>query len=74
MNTTPAKTPAQSPVNSPVQNGGQTTVVPKGAVAAGAEFKQGGSDKGALIAGGAAAAAAGGIGFVALRRRSAARI
>ncbi|MET9364991.1 hypothetical protein ABZX93_29305 [Streptomyces sp. NPDC006632] len=73
-NTAPAKTPAQTPVNSPVQNGGQTTVVPKGAVAAGAEFKQGGSDKGALIAGGAAVAAAGGLGFVALRRRSAARV
>ncbi|MFG2717296.1 hypothetical protein ACGFW5_03170 [Streptomyces sp. NPDC048416] len=64
---------AKTPVNSPVQNGGQTTVVPKGAVAAGAEIEQGGSDHGMLLAGGAALAAAGGAGFVVLRRRAAAR-
>ncbi|MEU9098337.1 hypothetical protein [Streptomyces sp. NPDC048361] len=79
-NTTPAKTPAPLPAagtpaaSTPAQNGGQTAVVPKGAVAAGAEFKQGGDDKGVLIAGGAAVAAAGAVGFVAVRRRSAARI
>ncbi|WP_331447836.1 hypothetical protein [Streptomyces xanthochromogenes] len=65
-----ATTPAKPAVNTAAQ----TTVVPKGAVAAGAEFKQGGSDKGALIVGGAAVAAAGGLGFVVVRRRSAARI
>ncbi|MEU3373201.1 hypothetical protein ABZ734_22395 [Streptomyces sp. NPDC006660] len=66
---------AKTPANVPVQNGGQTTVVPQGAVAAGAEFQQGGSDTGVLVAGGAATAAvAGGIGFVALRRRAAARV
>ncbi|MFE9536465.1 hypothetical protein [Streptomyces sp. NPDC006691] len=65
---------AKPAVNTAAQTGAQTTVVPKGAVAAGAEFKQGGTDKGALIAGGAAVAAAGGLGFVVVRRRSAARI
>ncbi|GAA4072107.1 hypothetical protein [Streptomyces hundungensis] len=65
---------AAKPVNPTAQSAAQTTVVPKGAVAAGAEFKQGGTDKGALIAGGAAVAAAGGLGFVVVRRRSAARI
>ncbi|MFF3977500.1 hypothetical protein [Streptomyces sp. NPDC001828] len=71
---TSADKPAKTSVNTPAQNGGQTTVVPKGAVAAGAEFKQGGTDKGALLVGGAAVAAAGGIGFVVVRRRSGARI
>ncbi|CAM5543475.1 hypothetical protein SXANM310S_00628 [Streptomyces xanthochromogenes] len=65
---------ATTPAKPAVDTAAQTTVVPKGAVAAGAEFEQGGSDKGALIAGGAAVAAAGGLGFVVVRRRSAARI
>ncbi|MFD9499801.1 hypothetical protein [Streptomyces sp. NPDC060035] len=53
-------------------NDTQTTVVPKGSVAAGAEFEQG-NDRMLVTAGGAAAAlSAAGIGFVALRRRSAA--
>ncbi|MCX5385243.1 hypothetical protein [Streptomyces sp. NBC_00083] len=75
VNTTPAKTAASLPAaNTPAQNAGQTTVVPKGAVAAGAEFQQDGNDKGVLIGGAAAVAAAGAVGFVAVRRRSAARI
>lgn len=54
------------------ENGTQTTVVPKGGVAAGAEFEQG-NDRMLVTAGGAAAAlGAAGIGFVALRRRTAA--
>ncbi|WP_405405066.1 hypothetical protein [Streptomyces sp. NBC_01104] len=49
----------------------QTSVVPKGSVAAGAEIEQHGSP--VLIAvGGAAAAGAAGLGFVVLRRRTAA--
>ncbi|MEU6165811.1 hypothetical protein [Streptomyces tanashiensis] len=56
-----------------VNNGGQTSVVPKGGVAAGAEFAAEG-DSTALIAAGAGAAslAAAGLGFVVLRRRAAA--
>lgn len=54
------------------ENDTQTTVVPKGGVAAGAEFEQG-DDHVLVTAGGAAAAlSAAGIGFVALRRRTAA--
>ncbi|MEU6623071.1 hypothetical protein ABZ926_20205 [Streptomyces litmocidini] len=55
-----------------VNNGGQTSVVPKGGVAAGAELAAEG-DSTALIAAGAGAAslAAAGLGFVVLRRRSA---
>ncbi|MCT9089478.1 hypothetical protein N4G70_11415 [Streptomyces sp. ASQP_92] len=71
---TPAKTPTTTPVNSPAQNGGQTTVVPKGGVAAGAEFKQDGMDKSALLAGGAGIAALGAAGFVVARRRAAGRV
>ncbi|CAM5404064.1 hypothetical protein STANM337S_02105 [Streptomyces tanashiensis] len=56
-----------------VNNGGQTSVVPKGGVAAGAEIAAEG-DSTALIAAGAGAAslAAAGLGFVVLRRRAAA--
>ncbi|MFE3183764.1 hypothetical protein ACFXKR_23300 [Streptomyces violascens] len=63
-----------TPVNAPTQNGGQTTVVPKGAVAAGADIKQGGGDDTALIAGGAGLAVVAAGGYVVLRRRNAARI
>ncbi|MFD9544645.1 hypothetical protein [Streptomyces sp. NPDC060022] len=53
------------------ENGTQTTVIPKGGVAAGAEYEQG-NDHMLVTAGGAAAAlSAAGIGFVALRRRRA---
>ncbi len=72
-NTAPAKNPATTPatvVNTPVQNGGQTTVVPKGAVAAGAEFKQSGEGKGLMIAGAAGAVVAAGAGVFVLRRRA----
>ncbi|MFD3533963.1 hypothetical protein [Streptomyces sp. NPDC058664] len=53
---------------------GQTSVIPQGGVAAGAEFGAEG-DSTALVAAGAGAAslAAAGLGFVVLRRRSAAR-
>ncbi|MER5964061.1 hypothetical protein [Streptomyces sp. NPDC002057] len=56
-------------------NAGQTSVVPKGGVAAGAETGAG-SDSTALVAAGAGAAslAAAGLGFVVLRRRAAARV
>ncbi|GGU09799.1 hypothetical protein [Streptomyces violascens] len=67
-------TAAKTPVNAPTQNGGQTTVVPKGAVAAGADIKQGGGDDTALIAGGAGLAVVAAGGYVVLRRRNAARI
>ncbi|MEU8624305.1 hypothetical protein [Streptomyces sp. NPDC048669] len=51
----------------------QTSVVPKGSVAAGAELEQGGGHPALIAAGGAAAAVgAAGVGFVALRRRTAA--
>ncbi|MFF3602514.1 hypothetical protein [Streptomyces sp. NPDC002463] len=55
-------------------NNGQTSVIPKGGVAAGAELSAEG-DSTALIAAGAGAAslAAAGLGFVVLRRRSGAR-
>ncbi|MEV8530124.1 hypothetical protein AB0451_39630 [Streptomyces sp. NPDC052000] len=66
-------TPTKTPVNAPTQNGGQTTVVPKGAVAAGADFTARSGDETALIAGGAGLAAVAGAGFVALRRRAAGR-
>ncbi|MGW4750037.1 hypothetical protein ACWEPR_35110 [Streptomyces sp. NPDC004290] len=58
-----------------VNNGGQTSVVPKGGVAAGAEFAAEG-DSTALIAAGAGAGslAAAGLGFVVLRRRAAGRV
>ncbi|WP_438292064.1 hypothetical protein [Streptomyces sp. HUAS TT7] len=60
--------------STPVTNGGQTTVVPKGAVAAGAEIEQSSGDNTALIAGGASLAVVAAGGYVALRRRNAARI
>ncbi|WP_329463398.1 hypothetical protein [Streptomyces sp. NBC_01431] len=66
-------TAGKTPAKTATQNGGQTTVVPKGAVAAGAEFKAQSGDKTALIAGGAGLAAVAGAGFVALRRRAAHR-
>ncbi|WP_137993733.1 hypothetical protein [Streptomyces vilmorinianum] len=50
----------------------QTTVVPKGGVAAGAEVGNGTDDTALIVAGaGAASVAAAGLGFVALRRRTA---
>ncbi|MGW4704381.1 hypothetical protein [Streptomyces sp. NPDC004285] len=57
-----------------VHNGRQTSVVPKGGVAAGAEFATG-DESAALIAAGAGAAslAAAGLGFVVLRRRAGSR-
>ncbi|WP_418958746.1 hypothetical protein [Streptomyces tritici] len=60
----------------PGAQGGQTTVVPKGGVAAGAEFaSQDGPSTQLLAAGaGAAAIAAAGLGFVVLRRRAEARV
>ncbi|HEY9370892.1 hypothetical protein [Streptomyces sp.] len=63
----------QKPGKTPQTAGtAQTTVVPKGGVAAGAEFEQAG-DGTALVAAGAGAAslAAAGLGFVVLRRRAA---
>lgn len=51
----------------------QTSVVPKGSVAAGAELEQSGGHPALIAVGGAAAAVgAAGVGFVALRRRTAA--
>ncbi|MEU5433970.1 hypothetical protein AB0G73_11405 [Streptomyces sp. NPDC020719] len=65
--TTTAKTPTSA---LSADSAGQTTIVPKGAVAAGAEIKdQGGDDKTALYAGGTAATALGAAGFTLLRRR-----
>ncbi|MFE5943690.1 hypothetical protein [Streptomyces sp. NPDC056480] len=68
-------TPAPAGNTGTTTNTGQTSVVPKGGVAAGAELGAG-SDGTALIAAGAGAAslAAAGLGFVVLRRRSAARV
>ncbi|MFE3072215.1 hypothetical protein [Streptomyces sp. NPDC059247] len=72
--TTPTTTPAGN-TGTTVNTAGQTTVVPKGGVAAGAEFGTA-DDSGALLATGAGAAslAAAGLGFVVLRRRAAARV
>lgn len=59
---------------------GQTSVIPRGGVAAGAEFgteaagSQGGSTVLIAVGAGAASATAVGLGFVALRRRAAARV
>lgn len=50
----------------------QTTVVPKGSVAAGAEIEQNGGSPVLIAVGGAAAVGAAGLGFVLLRRRTAA--
>ncbi|MFF4174017.1 hypothetical protein [Streptomyces sp. NPDC001744] len=53
-------------------HGGQTSVVPKGGVAAGAEFGAGSGSPAPVAAGvGAASLAAAGLGFVVLRRRAA---
>ncbi|WP_051844447.1 hypothetical protein [Streptomyces globisporus] len=67
-----ATTPAPAGNTGTTTDNGQTSVIPKGGVAAGAEFAAGG-DSTALIAAGAGAAslAAGGLGFVVLRRRAA---
>ncbi|MFD7015046.1 hypothetical protein [Streptomyces sp. NPDC059928] len=64
--TTPAKTPSAAPS----ANTGQTSVVPKGAVAAGAEIKDQSGDKSALLVGGAGLALVGGAGYTVLRRRA----
>ncbi|MFC7977533.1 hypothetical protein ACFUT3_20130 [Streptomyces cinereoruber] len=54
---------------------GQTTVVPKGGVAAGAEFgAEDGTTALMMTGAGAASLAAAGLGFVVLRRRAAARV
>ncbi|MDX2559747.1 hypothetical protein PV371_08810 [Streptomyces sp. TX20-6-3] len=53
-------------------NTGQTSVIPKGAVAAGAELGTEGDGTALLAAGAGASLAAAGLGFVVLRRRSAA--
>ncbi|MFI0922907.1 hypothetical protein ACH4TP_03050 [Streptomyces sp. NPDC021012] len=68
-----ATTPAPAGNTGTTTNTGQTSVIPKGGVAAGAEFAAEG-DSTALIAAGAGAAslAAAGLGFVVLRRRAAA--
>lgn len=50
----------------------QTSVVPKGSVAAGAELEQGADPVLVAVGGAAAAVGAAGIGFVVLRRRTAA--
>ncbi|MFF6773739.1 hypothetical protein ACFY8W_09255 [Streptomyces sp. NPDC012637] len=73
--TTPTATPTPAPTSGSGGNGGQTTVVPKGGVAAGAEFGsvEHANDTALLAsAGGAAAVVAAGLGFTALRRRTAA--
>ncbi|MFJ8295928.1 hypothetical protein ACIQ9R_08660 [Streptomyces sp. NPDC094447] len=54
-------------------NTGQTSVIPRGAVAAGAELGTGNDGTALLAAGAGASLAAAGLGFVVLRRRSAAR-
>ncbi|MFF7437735.1 hypothetical protein [Streptomyces sp. NPDC008122] len=67
-------TPAPAGNTGTTTDNGQTSVIPKGGVAAGAELSAEG-DSTALIAAGAGAAslAAAGLGFVVLRRRSGAR-
>ncbi|MEU7025555.1 hypothetical protein AB0A60_02570 [Streptomyces sp. NPDC046275] len=70
--TTATATPAPAPATG--TQGGQTTVVPKGGVAAGAEFGtvEQGNDTALLASGaGAAAVVAAGLGFTAMRRRTA---
>ncbi|WP_329282308.1 hypothetical protein [Streptomyces sp. NBC_00691] len=70
-----ATTPAPAGNTGTTTNTGQTTVVPKGGVAAGAELGTEGADTALLAAGaGAASLAAAGLGFVVLRRRSAAHV
>ncbi|MER7946066.1 hypothetical protein ABTY59_01580 [Streptomyces sp. NPDC096079] len=71
---TPAPSVTTPATGVTVHNGGQTSVVPQGGVAAGAEFGAEG-DSTALIAAGAGAAslAAAGLGFVVLRRRAGSR-
>ncbi|MET9539254.1 hypothetical protein ABZY16_17370 [Streptomyces sp. NPDC006553] len=66
---------ATTGTNVTTNNAGQTSVVPKGGVAAGAELGAS-DDSTALVAAGAGAAslAAAGLGFVVLRRRAAARV
>ncbi|MFD9819395.1 hypothetical protein [Streptomyces violascens] len=66
-------TGAKTPVNAPTQNGGQTTIVPQGAVAAGADIAQQDNDHTPLIAGGTGLATAGAAGFTVLRRRATTR-
>ncbi|MFC8013579.1 MULTISPECIES: hypothetical protein [Streptomyces] len=69
---TPAPAPSATTGTAP-HNAGQTTVVPKGGVAAGAEPGTGGDSTAPVAAGaGAASLAAAGLGFVVLRRRAAA--
>ncbi|MEV4429394.1 hypothetical protein AB0K23_29205 [Streptomyces sp. NPDC049602] len=75
-------TPAPSATTQPpagntgtTTNNGQTSVVPKGGVAAGAELGTEGDSTALMAAGaGAASLAAAGLGFVVLRRRSASRV
>ncbi|WP_405856978.1 hypothetical protein OG361_25075 [Streptomyces sp. NBC_00090] len=72
--TTPA-TGSNGSNGTTTNNAGQTSVIPRGGVAAGAQLGAEG-DSTALIAAGAGAAslAAAGLGFVVLRRRAAARV
>ncbi|MFG2722396.1 hypothetical protein ACGFW5_29510 [Streptomyces sp. NPDC048416] len=70
---TPAKTPSVPSSAPSVNTAGQTSVVPKGAVAAGAEFKEQSSDTPALAAGAAGLVLVGGAGYTVLRRRAANR-
>ncbi|MGW2859767.1 hypothetical protein [Streptomyces sp. NPDC001205] len=67
-------TPAQTPPAAPSANAsGQTSVLPKGGVAAGAEIKEQSGGTTALAAGGAGLALVGGAGYLVVRRRAAGR-
>ncbi|MFD7976635.1 hypothetical protein [Streptomyces sp. NPDC059071] len=73
---TPTTTPTTAPTTGTGTQGGQTTVVPRGGVAAGAEFGtvEHANDTALLASGaGAAAVVAAGLGLTALRRRAADR-
>ncbi|MFE5734381.1 hypothetical protein ACFQ7A_26145 [Streptomyces sp. NPDC056528] len=70
-----APAPSATTGTGAVQQGGQTSVVPKGGVAAGAEpGTEGGSTALTATGAGAASLAAAGLGFVVLRRRAASRV
>lgn len=73
---TPAPTTGTGTGTGTGTQGGQTTVVPKGGVAAGAEFGsvEQGNDTALLASGAGAAVVVAGLGFTALRRRAAARV
>ncbi|MFF8508612.1 hypothetical protein ACF064_11030 [Streptomyces sp. NPDC015492] len=71
--TTPANDSTGTTGTGITTNTGQTSVIPRGAVAAGAELGTGNDGTALLAAGAGASLAAAGLGFVVLRRRSAAR-